>query len=68
MKFELSSEQVAAASKWWKDHPCSKKYAGASGGALIYTFCPTGLGVVQKAVCGFPNCGEELDLTKYEEW
>lgn len=39
-------------------------YLGANGGALTFSFTPTGIGVV-KQVSSF---GKTLDLTNYDEW
>lgn len=40
-------------------------YYGAIGGALTYSFTPTGLGV---CVVVKHSSGETLDLTDYENW
>ena len=41
-------------------------YAGASGGALTYSFTPTNLGTVVKVTEELS--GKVIDLTEYEDW
>ena len=63
MKFELTDEQVEKIKKF---HPkCKKIYTGAIGGGEEYRFMPTGLGCIVMYIC---KCGEELNLTDYEDW
>ena len=75
MNFELSKEQIEKIREWDNPktgHKCSlqsnefsDKYVGAIGGHLSYTFIPTGLGNVVTVKCA---CGEELNITEYENW
>jgi len=66
MKFELDPKESEVVNKWWSKHKCSKRYAGAIGGALSYKITPTGIGTVLKAECGW--CKKEKDLTDYDVW
>ena len=66
--FSLTDEQCNKVMKWWKNHKCYKRYAGACGGALTYIFTPTTLGTVEKVRCEFPDCREEFDITEYGDW
>lgn len=68
MKFELDEKERETVRKWWDNHKCRKRYAGATGGALTYKVTHTSIGTVLKAQCGFPDCKEELDLTDYSHW
>lgn len=64
--FSLSKEQLVELAVWDRKHECKlKENSGAIGGRLTFSFTPTGLGVIAKVKCG---CGEELDLSEYEEW
>jgi len=66
MKFQLDNEQFKNYIEWDKKHQCKlKNNIGAIGGRLTFSFTPTGLGVIIKVKCA---CGEELDLSNYEEW
>ena len=40
-------------------------YVGAIGGRFGYRFIPTSLGTIVKVQCA---CGEERDVTDYDEW
>jgi hypothetical protein len=48
------------------DKKCNGKPTGASGGRFTYLFTPTSLGLVIKVKCNL--CGDEIDLTEYNEW
>ena len=63
--FDLTPEQIKTIDAWAYDHDCPITYEGASGGKITYQFTPTSLGTVEKAVC---TCGEECDVTEYDEW
>jgi len=66
MNFQLDNKQLKDYIEWDKKHQCKfKNNCGAIGGRLTFTFTPTGLGVIIKVKCA---CGEELDLSNYEEW
>ena len=78
MHFELDADQIAVFNAWMREHAIGhcpfhviqddKVYevnAGACGGALTFSFTPTGLGLVTKVKCA---CGEEANLTTYEDW
>lgn len=60
--FILNSEQVTKLNEWFLG--LKKRYEGAIGGGLSYTFIPTGLGVIVKV----KYFDEELDLSDYESW
>jgi len=63
LKFD-DEEQKKVAEFWKKD--CKlKNNSGAIGGRMTYTIKPTSLGNIIKVVC---DCGEELDLTDYDDW
>lgn len=68
MKLELTKEEKQKIDEWWQHHKCNGRYSGAIGGIITYKITPTGLGDVFKVKCGFPDCGEELDLTNWEDW
>lgn len=71
MKFELSKSQLKQVKEWddsKSGHKCAykpehgaKKYCGAIGGHLSYTFTPTSIGDVIEVNCG---CGAKLDITE----
>lgn len=71
--FGLYMEQDEVIHKWMKEHDQAKhlrpgrktRYAGAIGGAYTYRFTPTSLGTVVKVKC---DCGEEIDVTDYDNW
>lgn len=64
--FEIFPEEAAKLHEWWIKHDCRlKNHQGAIGGRMTYCFTPTSLGVVTKCVCA---CGEEIDVTDYENW
>lgn len=68
MVFELDNEQVEKYYVWFNHHKNNcplYMIDGAIGGRETFYFTPTGLGVIVKVKCA---CGEELDLTNYEEW
>jgi hypothetical protein len=69
--FAKIQEEVAA--KQWNNPKMREQmldektpYGGAIGGALTYSFTPTGLGTVVKVTEGFSN--QTIDLTDYEDW
>lgn len=64
--FELDEEQQEKFKEWNMSHHCElKEYSGAIGGRLTFSFTPTSLGLITKVSCG---CGEEINLTDFEEW
>lgn len=65
--FEIPDREAAAFIEWDKAHTevCPMRYHGSIGGRITYVFAPTSLGLVMKVNCA---CGEEIDLTHYEEW
>lgn len=66
--FGLNNEEDKMLFEWLYKHDetCPLKHnQGAIGGRLTYCFTPTGLGDVIKVKC---SCGEEIDLTIYEDW
>lgn len=53
--------------EWDTNHECKHKelVVGAIGGRLTFLFTPTGLGCINIVKC---LCGEEINLTKSEDW
>lgn len=64
--FKLTEEQQKLLTKWEEEIYSDKKYAGAIGGRITYSFTPTSLGVVIKARDFFTK--KEIDLTDYDSW
>lgn len=62
--FEFTSEQEAKYQQWHKEK-CVMFGRGSIGGRLTYEFTPTSLGLVVKVKCA---CGQEIDLSEYENW
>lgn len=68
MKFILNNDQIIKSEQFLKKHQCQYsgfENQGVVGGRFTYTFTPTNLGTVVKLKCA---CGEEIDLTDYENW
>jgi len=70
MRFTLDEDKLKKIGEWLNEHDKTCKFAsrlsqGACGGRLSYMFTPTDIGVVTKVKCA---CGEEKDLTDYENW
>ena len=76
--FELDADQQAVFNTWTREHAAGRcpyhiiennvvyeTHSGAVGGALTYSFTPMSIGLVVKVKCA---CGEEKDLTAYDEW
>ena len=70
--FDLTKEQLEKAEDFRKHHGCTldddgygDKNVGAIGGRMTYHFTPTGLGVITAISCA---CGDERDLTEFENW
>lgn len=64
--FEMSDEEVRRFEDWDAKHKCNlKKYSGAIGGRLTFSFTPTSLGTLCCVECG---CGEHIDVTDVSEW
>lgn len=62
----LGRDEGKKALAWCEEH--DKKHSGghaAIGGRYTFSFTPTTLGTVAKVTCA---CGENIDLTNYEEW
>ena len=62
MKFEIAKNELEKLSEW--KHDC-KIYTGAISGRITYCFTNTSLGQIIKVKCA---CGEEIDLTDYNDW
>ena len=71
MKFEIDREQMIKLGEWIEIHNNSScpfsdpMTTGAIGGRMTYSFTNTSLGQLCKAKCA---CGQEVDLTNYENW
>jgi hypothetical protein len=64
-KFGLSQNEYYKLIEWLKTKDLSK-YTGAIGGRFTYSFTPTSLGIVIKAMDNLEN--NEIDLTDYDMW
>lgn len=68
MNFHIPLDGINKFNKWNKEHIKTCKYyqdSGTIGERLTYEFTPTGIGTIIKIKCA---CGEEIDLTDYENW
>ncbi len=66
--FSLSDEQNQKYMDWDTRHypTCIYyKHSGAIGGRLTFLFAPNSVGTVVRIKCA---CGEEIDLSDYENW
>ena len=68
--FSLSETEKRRLQAWLDGHDTKCKLAarssqGAIGGRLTYEFTPTGIGTI--ASISFA-CGEEIDVTDYDNW
>lgn len=63
--FVLDDSEMKQVYEWSYNHNCTVTDVGAIGGRLTYQFTPTGLGDIQEVICA---CGEELNLTNFEDW
>lgn len=71
--FGMYKEQWEAIKKWQKDHDREKhippgkthRYSGAIGGAYTIEFTGTSLGQCVHCRCA---CGEEIDVSDYDNW
>lgn len=71
--FYLTKVQRDEVKEWSSKHNREKhmvseetvRYAGAIGGAYTYEFTPTSIGVAVSVKC---SCGEEIDVSHYEDW
>jgi len=71
--FSLYKEQREAAREWIQRHdgerhisPGKKyRYSGSIGGAYTWEFTPTSIGMAVVVKC---SCGEELNISDYENW
>ncbi len=64
IRFELNDTDEKRLKKWLELHR-DKFHSGAKDALISYRFTPTGIGTVIVVEC---RCGEEFDLTRYEEW
>lgn len=69
--FKLDPDEVARYKAWETEH-IKNNHGGdhpdgmtAIGGAITFTFTPTGLGVIKHVKCA---CGESICLTNFENW
>ncbi len=79
IEYEFSPAQVEKLRAWeaemdklWVEsrqlthpHDPTQAYYGAIGGELTFSFTPTGIGMIVKAI---HTTGAELDLTDYDMW
>jgi hypothetical protein len=70
MCFGLYKEQIEEANAWREQHEKDKHagktpYAGAIGGAYGWKFIGTGLGEIAIFYC---MCGEEVNVTDFDNW
>ena len=63
IKFGTFNENETKKIKEW-NHDC-KIEQGAIGGQCTYSFTPTNIGTIAKVKCA---CGQELDITDYDNW
>lgn len=65
--FLVLDEEEERYEKWKEEHDkvCTQMDIGAIGGRTTWSFTQTGLGCIKIAKCA---CGEELDLTNWENW
>lgn len=72
--FSLTKEQISMVEKWKKQQDQKvakiqrKKFAnyGALGGGYVYSFAPTGLGMVVKVTNTITE--ETIDVSGYDMW
>jgi len=68
-QFGFTPDEVERIHTWQRSHQNEKhpnpRKMGAIGGSYTFSFTPTTLGCVSKVKC---HCGDELDLTDYEDW
>ena len=67
MEFIVPDEETKKAARWQKQHKkvCSVTEVGAIGGKYTWSFTQTGLGCITTLKC---TCGEELNLTDFNNW
>ena len=68
-KFELTDSQEQKVFAFIEKHrKCSESMPMATDGKypFTYLFTPGGIGTVAKVRCN--GCGEELNITEYENW
>ena len=73
LTFRLTREQDLEIVEWCNAHDKAKhgateeepRYSGSIGGAYTYMFVPTGIGLGVRVSC---SCGEEIDVSHYEDW
>lgn len=70
--FDLTREQIKKAEDFRINHPCTIEKdefggwkVGAIGGRISFHFTPTSLGMIMTVSC---MCGDERDLTEYDDW
>lgn len=62
LSFAVEADKVERTLNWIETHPCKlrRKYQGAIGGAITYSFTDTTIGQIQVARCA---CGGEHLIT-----
>ena len=69
IQFILTDSQEEKTKEFYKKHnECIKKMPMATDGkyAMTFLFIPGGIGTIAKVKCN--GCGEELNITEYENW
>jgi hypothetical protein len=66
LSWGISEEQSEQLSAWIKKHRHPKKYKGAIGGHITYSFTDTSLGTVMSVKCA--TCEGKLDFSDYDKW
>lgn len=67
IEFIVPDDETIVAGNWLKEHEkiCKQTDVGAIGGKYTWSFTQTGLGCIMVLKCA---CGEEIDVTDYENW
>lgn len=56
--------------EWLEKHQAetdhTRRYAGAIGGTMTYSFTHTSIGTICRVKCSF--CNEPFDFTNYDSW
>jgi len=61
MKFEISTDNMDEAYKWYANHDC--EILGKTH--IQFMFTPLGIGYGASVKC---SCGKRLNLTEYDKW
>lgn len=65
--FKLHGSEIEKAANFEKEHlPCAREHPTTIGGAITYTFTPTGLGSIVTIQCNI--CKTKIDITDYDNW